>query len=325
MSVTARIFGFALAVVSLAAVPAHRALAQDFPNRPIRMILPTSPGAGSDLIGRVIANQLSGLLGQPIVPDNRPGAGGIIGVNAVRTAAPDGYTIAFSNASQSVHSPLLAETLPFDPVKDIETLAIVYKVLIGFVAHPAFPPKNMKEFIEYAKANPGKVNYASTGQGTLGHLWPEMLKQRAGIQATPIHYKGAGPAIQSVIAGETHVVISETFAFVGRESQVKILAQLGDQRSAKLPNVETVREAGYPELTAGFWFGFLGPKGMPPAIQRRLNADINRAMATPEVTNRITSAGGELVTNDLAQSAAIMAAEVKTWAPIIRELGLKVQ
>ncbi len=308
--------------------PIAGAQAQDtWPNRPIRMIIPTAAGGGSDVLGRLVASHLGTALGQPVVPDNRPGASGVVGVSAIKAAPADGYTIGFSNSSQAVHAPLMQAPAPYDPTRDLDAIAPVNRVLIVLLGHTSMPFRNLRELAEYARANPGKLSYGSQGSGTLGHFWPEMLKRREKVDIVHVPYKGAGPVAQAIMSGEVQVSISDILVLGGNvdSPKVRILVQLGRQRSARLPNVESVREAGYPELAdmaADYWYGFIGPRGLPPAIVKRLNEEINRISALPEVLARINAAGNERMAVDPAAFSAIIATEHRASVPLFRELGL---
>lgn len=298
---------------------------ENYPNRAIRMVFPTSAGSGSDIMGRQIAAIVSQNIGQPVVPDNRPGGSGSVGLNMVRTATADGYTIAFTNVSQVVHAPLLMTPPPFDPVRDFDAVQITYNVLLVINGQASQPYKTLKELVDYAKANPGKINYASAGTGTISHLWVEFLKKRYGLQMTHIPYKGSGPAWQALLTGEVHLNAAETVTMGGfaDNGRTRILVQLGEPRSARLPNVQTVRDAGFAEMRTDFWLGFLTTKGTPAPIVKRLNDEINRAMATPQMRERVAAAGGDLLVNDPAGAAAILASDYKTWVPIVKDLGIK--
>lgn len=308
-----------------AALPAT---AQDvFPNKPIRMVLPTGAGSGSDIMGRQIAAIVSQSIGQNLLPDNRPGGSGAVGLNIVRNAPADGYTIAFTNVSQVVHAPLLMSPPPFEPVRDFEAVQITYNVLLMLNAHVSQPYKTLRELVDYARANPNKISYASAGTGTISHLWMEFLKKRQGLQMTHIPYKGSGPAWQSLVAGETHLNAAETVTMGGPagHANTRVLVLLSDRASARLPNVQTVRDAGFAEMRTDFWLGFLTTKGTPAPIVRKLNEEINKAMATPKMRELVEKAGGELLVNDPAGAAAILANDYKTWVPIVKELGVKAE
>jgi tripartite-type tricarboxylate transporter receptor subunit TctC len=295
-----------------------------FPTKPIRLIFPTSVGSGSDVLGRVIAEQMRVHLGQPVVIENRPGAAGVIGVTAAKNAAPDGYTLVFGNLSSIVMAPLLVVPQPYDPVNDFDAVAAVYRVLITFSANASVPAHNLRQLVDYAKKNPNKLNYSSAGPGSFAHLWVELLKRRQGLEMVHVPYKGAGPAFQALLAGEAQVNVAETFTMgAGANSpHIRILAQLGEQRGSGLPDVQTVREAGFPDLASDFWFGFIAPRGTPPGIVRRLNEEINRAMASADVKSRIAAAGGEAIAANAAIYASMIASDTRTWTPIVRELGL---
>lgn len=298
--------------------------ADNYPSRPIRFVLPTAVGSGSDVIGRVIAHQMSINLGQPVVPDNRPGAAGVIGMTAVKNAPPDGYTIVFGNLSSVVNAPLLGDPTPYDAQKDFEPIALVYRSVIILAWNEPGSGNTLTELIERTRKNPGKLNYSSPGPGSYAHLWIEMLKHRMGINMVHVPYKGAGPAFQAILTGEVQFTLGETaVAGAASASSMKIIVQLGEQRSPTYPNLPTVREAGYPELTSDFWFGALAPRGTPQRIVQRLNEEFNKVMATPEVRSRIATAGGEAVTSDPASFARQIAKDHAQWLPVVTQLGLK--
>lgn len=273
--------------------------ADGFPNRAIRFVLPTAVGSGSDVMGRAIAQQMAINLGQPVVPDNRPGAAGVIGVTAVKNAPADGYTIVFGNLSSVVTAPLLGDPPPYDPVKDFEPVALVYRSVLILTWNEAGAGNTLRELIDHSRKHQGKLNYSSAGPGSYAHLWIEMMKRRLGIEMTHIPYKGAGPAFQAILTGEVQFSLAET-AVMGAagNSPMRVIVQLGEQRAATLPNIETVREAGYPELTSEFWFGALAPRGTPASVVQRLNEEINKAMAAPDLRKRVAAAGGEAIAAD---------------------------
>ncbi len=318
------IVALAFATTASAVLPSHAQ--ESFPSKSIRLIIPTSPGGGSDIMGRQIAAILSNNLGQAVVVDNRPGATGAVGLNATRSAPPDGYTIAFTNVSQVVHAPLLSSPPPFDPVRDLDAVQMTYNTLLALNAQASQPYRTLKELIDYARANPGKINYASAGAGTVAHLWMEFLKKRHNIQMTHIPYKGSGPAWQALVAGEVNLNVAETVTMGSiAGAPTRVLVQFGEQRSPRLANVQTLREAGFAEMRTDFWLGFVTAKGTPAPILKKLNDEINKAMATPQMRDRVASAGGDLVTTDSAGAAAIIANDYKTWVPIIKELGIKAE
>ncbi len=298
--------------------------ADNYPSRAIRFVLPTAVGSGSDVLGRVIAHQMSINLGQPVVPDNRPGAAGVIGVTAVKNAPPDGYTIVFGNLSSIVNAPLLGDPPPYDPLKDFDPVALVYKSVLILAWNEPGSGTTLAELIEHARKHRGKLNYSSAGPGSYAHLWIEMLKHRLGIDMVHIPYKGAGPAFQAILTGEVQFSLAETaVAGAASASSMKVIVQLGEQRSPTYPNIPTVREAGYPELTSDFWFGALAPRGTSPRIVQRLNEELNKVMASPEVRSRVAAAGGEAIAADPATFARQIAKDHAQWAPVVTQLGLK--
>ena len=301
------------------------ASAQNYPTKPIRFIVPFAPGGNTDVQARLIGQKLTEAMGQQVIIDNRPGAGGTIGVEMAAKASPDGYTIILASFGNILVGPSLYKKLPYDPVKDLAPVILVSEPAGMIVVHPSVPVKSFKELIAYAKANPGKLNYASAGNGTWNHLFAEQLKSIAKIQMAHVPYKGAGPAMNDVVGGHVQVMFapfpsSRTHLNNGR---LRGLAVTGTKRSLLFPDVPTVAQAGLPEYSAASWFGILAPAGTPKAIIARLNREVNRAFAAPEIkaayaAEGIDPAGG--TPEDMAKSIREGMAK---WGKLIRDLGLK--
>ena len=308
-----------------ALVMAGAAAAQDFPNKPVRFIVPFAPGGNTDVQARLIGQKLSGALGQQVIVDNRPGAGGTIGVELAAKAQPDGHTIVLASFGNILVGPSLYKNLPYDPVKDFAPVVLVSDPAGMIVVHPSVPVKNFRELLDYAKKNPGKLNYASAGNGTWNHLFAEQLKSVAGLQIGHVPYKGAGPAMNDVVGGHVPMMFApfpsaRTHLTANR---LRGLAVTGVKRSALFPEVPTVAEAGLANYSAASWFGILAPARTPATVVSRLNKEVNAAFAAPEIkaayaAEGIDPAGG--TPEDIARSIREGMAK---WGKLVQDLGLK--
>ena len=304
-------------------------LGQGYPNKPVKMIIPFAPGGASDFVGRIIQPNLSEVLGQQVVIENRPGASGNIGVEAAARSAPDGYTIVLGNVGSIAINPGVFPKLAADPLKDLVAVTQVVDVPGVLVAHPAFPPNSVKEFVAYAKANPGKVNYASPGSGSQNRLEMEKLRNAAGgLDMVHVPYKGgAGPAVSALVAGETHlmfVTASSAMPMI-KSGRLKVLAVAAPKRLQPRPDVPTMSEAGYPAFETGSWQGVLVPAGTPKEVVERLYAATVKTMQTREVRERLGQGGVEVVTS--ASPAAFeqfVADETARWGKAAKEAGATV-
>jgi tripartite-type tricarboxylate transporter receptor subunit TctC len=304
------------------------ALAQDYPNRPVHMIIPFAPGGASDFVGRIIQPGLEKGLGQPIVIDNRPGASGNIGMAAAAHAAPDGYTIYLGNIGTVAINPGVFMKLEVHPTKDLIAVTQVVDVPGVLVANPAFPPKTVKEFVAYAKANPGKVNYASPGSGSQNRLEMERLRKVAGLDMVHVPYKGgAGPAVAALTAGETHlmfVTASSAMPMI-KAGRLKVLAVTAPKRLEPLPDVPTMAEAGFPGFESGSWQGIFVPAGTPKEIVDKLYKVTIQTMQLPEVRERLSRGGVEVVTSASPPAFAdFVVKESDRWGKAAREAGATV-
>jgi tripartite-type tricarboxylate transporter receptor subunit TctC len=304
------------------------ATAQDYPNRPVHMIIPFAPGGASDFVGRILQPDLEKGLGQAIVIDNRPGASGNIGMSAAAHAAPDGYTIYLGNIGTVAINPGVFAKLDVHPLKELIAVTQVVDVPGVLVANPAFPPSTVKEFIAYARANPGKVNYASPGSGSQNRLEMERLRKSAGLDMVHVPYKGgAGPAVAALVAGETHlmfVTASSAMPMI-KAGRLKVLAVTAPRRLEPLPDVPTMTEAGFPGFESGSWQGLFVPAGTPKAIVDKLYAVAARTMQQQEVRERLARGGVEVVTSaSPAAFADFVAKESERWGRAAREAGATV-
>jgi tripartite-type tricarboxylate transporter receptor subunit TctC len=304
------------------------ALAQEsrFPTRPIRLIVSFTQGGGADLTARTVAQKMSESLRQPVVVDNRPGANGMVGAGAVASAAPDGYTLLLTDRGALGINPSLYKKLPYDPTRDFEYVGIVTVASYVLVSDPRLPAKTLPELVKLAKAQPGKLNYASFGIASMGHLNIEALKARLGIDLTHVPYKGAGPAVQGVVAGEAGMTIASPAAVLGfvRDGRLRALAIGAKRRSALLPDVPTLAEAGTDEdLLAPTYFAFALPAGTPRAIVESHHQEMKRALALPDVAERLNSAGLEPVGGTGAELLELVKRDIPRFRQIIQQIGIQ--
>ena len=312
----------ALSLAALAPSPLH---AQDYPSRPVKVVVPFSPGGAVDGPMRVIAQELSKRLGQQVIVENKPGAGATIGSELVAKAAPDGYTLLLASQTNAI-SATLYPRLAFDPIEDFVPICLIGREPGVLVVHPALPVKTFQEFVAYVKARPGEVDYASSGNGSGQHLFAALLASMTGLKMNHIPYKGSGQATTDLLGGQVPVSIPGTAGMVGhiKAGKLRALAVTGARRSPQLPDVPTVMESGVPGYEAYVWMGLLAPKGTPAPIVEKVHRDLLQALATPEVKAYMATAGIEIVGSTPAEFGRFFRAEKDQWARVIRETGAKV-
>jgi len=311
-----------LAVIALAA--SGVALAQAWPNKPIRLVVNFPPGGAADQIARSVGVPLGEALGEPIVIENRPGANGNIGADAVAKSPPDGYTLLMSSGGAFSVNPHLYTKLPFDPVKDLVPVAAAARILVFLVVRPDLPAKSVDEFVALARANPGKLTYGSPGSGSSPHIAGEMLKRAAKIDIVHVPYKGAAPALTDLLGGQLDFMFDPGIGLPQvRAGKLRLLAVGSPKRSALFPDTPTLAEAGMAGFDADSWFGFYAPAGVPADILARLNREINRALQTPAVRERITALGAEAVALSAEEFAALQRADRERFGVVVREAGIK--
>jgi len=304
---------------------AHLALAQDtWPSRPLRLILPFPPGGGTDILGRLIAERLSASLGQPVVVENRGGAGGNVGAEAAAHSAPDGYTIVLVAPSLAISKTLYSK-LNYDPVKDFAPISLVATVPNVMITNPAVEAKNLQEFIELARSRPGAMNYGSGGAGTSNHLAGELFNIVTGTKLVHVPYKGVNLAMQGVLAGEIQLVFIGIPAALPhiKAGKLRALALVAPQRSPALPEVPTVAEAGLKDFEVTTWYGILAPAGTPRPIVSRLNAELVKIMHTPDVKERLAGMATDPLTSTPEEFAAYLKQEIAKWGDVVRKSNLK--
>jgi tripartite-type tricarboxylate transporter receptor subunit TctC len=313
----------ALATGALA-VPGTAAAA--YPDKPIRLIVPFPPGGATDVIGRVMAMRLTTALGQSVIVDNRGGASGNIGADAVAKAAPDGYTLLLGAVtSHSINATLEKATIKYNFEKDLVPVAIVGSVPLVFVVHPSVPVKTLKELIAYAKSKPGELSFASSGAGGPQRLAGEMFKRAAGVDMMHVPYKGSGPAMTDLIGGQVLTMVETVPAALPhiKAGKLRPLAVTTAQRISMLPDVPTAGEAGLPGFEVGSLFGILAPAGTPREIVARLNTEVLKLLALPEVKEQLLAQGAYAMSTTPEQAAARIHQEVEMWAGVIREANVK--
>jgi len=317
---TGRMAVSVIVAIGLGAMTASEAAAQAYPNRPIKMVVPFAPG-GADVIARLVGDQITAALGQPVVIENRPGgAGGTVGTKFVTTAEPDGYTLTLASPGPITVAPAVNKTLDYDPLKQLAPVAMIAQSPFMMVIHPGVPAKTVQEFVAHAKANPGKINFVSPGFGTSSHLFGELLKQKTGIEIVHIPYRGATPAIVDLVAGQVQMFIDnvrnvQSFVQAGK---LRALAVTSDKRSPDLPDLPTMAEAGVEGVVGFYWNGVLAPAGVPAPIVEKLNAVINEGLRTRETRATIARLGMEPRIGSPQDFAALIAREHQYWLAVAR-------
>lgn len=295
-----------------------------YPDKPITLIVPWAPGGSTDILARAIAEQLTKSMGQPVIVDNRAGASGNIGSNMVAKAKPDGYTLLIGSMSTHAMNPALMPNMPFKGAEDFTPIALVANVINTLVVNPSVPARNVQELVAYAKAHPGKLAYASAGGGSTNHLAAEMFNKSAGIQMLHVPYKGGAPAVMDTVANQTQVLFSagtQTLPHV-KAGKLRLIAVTEPHRSALLKDVPTVGET-LPGYEMSVWYGAFGPAGMPRELVTRLNTEINRALAVPEVRARMDAMGVEIVNSTPEQLGETLRRDTARYTKVIQDLGIK--
>jgi tripartite-type tricarboxylate transporter receptor subunit TctC len=303
------------------------ALAQDYPAKPIHLIVPFPPGGGNDTVARAIATQAGPALGQPIVVDNRPGAGGIVGAEAAAKAPPDGYTLFLGGVGSHAVNPNLHAKLPYDAVKDFAPITLVASAPSVLVVNPSLPARSVAELTAYARANPGKLNYASNGNGSSAQLAAVLYETMAGVKMVHVPYKGLAPALNDLLGGQVQLMFNSILGVIPliQAGRLRALAVTSRKRSALLPEVPTLAESGLAGYEAGSWYGILAPAGTPRAIVERLHAEIVAAVKAPEVSQRLAAEGAEVIGSTPEEFAAHIQAELARMREAIRAGGIRME
>ena len=312
----------AAAMLGLGAAPA--ALAQAYPAKTLKILVGFAPGGAMDIVARTVGQKMAPSLGQAVVIENKPGAASNIAIRQLIESPPDGYTVMLV-ANGLTANPLLYTQQPFDPNADVTPISLVARLPVVIAANPKSEVASLAKLVEISKAKPGSLNYGSPGNGSTPHLAVELFARGAGIQLTHIPYKGGKPAIADVLGGQLPLVAVNAVEVqpLWKDGKLKVLAALSAQRVATMPDVPTIAESGYPGFEANVWHAFIAPKGTPPAIVEKLGAEIHKALADPEVKERLANLGAEVAPSTPQELAALVRAEHERYAKLVREAGIK--
>jgi tripartite-type tricarboxylate transporter receptor subunit TctC len=307
------------------AVPVPAPAQDGYPAKPIKLIVPFPPAGGTDVLSRALAQSITNSTKWVFVIDNRPGAGGNIGLDAAAKSPPDGYTIAMGQTANLAVNPALYSSMPFDPLKDFEPIALVSSQPLILVVNVNSPYKSLKDVVDAAKARPGQLNMGSPGSGTIGHVGGELFQRRAGVKFAHIPYKGAGPAVTDLMGGSLDLYFgnSQSVDALVKGGRLRAIAVTSPKRLKNLPDVPTIAESGYPGFEAATWSGLVAPKGTPKAIVERLNAETNKALKNPEMLAKLDSDGSEPLGGSPQRFADFMKTEHAKWGAVIKEAGIK--
>lgn len=305
---------------------ATSAFAQAWPAKPIRLVVPFPPGGGTDTIAREVSQRVAAATGWTFVIDNRSGAGGNLGVDAVAKSAPDGHTLVLGQTSNLAINPTLYARMPYDPQKDLAPVVVLAQSALVMVTGMGTPHKSVADVVAAAKARPGQLNFASPGNGTVAHLTSELFQKAAGIDTQHVPYKGAAQALTDVISGNVDLYMASVPTLIGqiRSGKLRALAVTSARRVDDLPSVATINESGFKGFDAVTWFGLLAPAGTPRDVVARLNAEFNKALQNPELRRRLGDEGADAVGGTPEQFAALIRDEIPRWGRVVRESGARV-
>ena len=297
--------------------------AQNYPARPLRLIVPTAPGGGTDFTGRLVAAKLSETMGQQVVVENRGGGGGSVGADNAAKATADGYTLLLGSIATHAVNPALYKKLPYDHLKDFAPVSLIGTVPNALVVHPSVPVKSMQEFITYAKANPGKINYGSSGVGSPPHLSMELLRSMTGINLVHVPYKGAGPALADLLGGQVQAMCTSLAGLINfvKSGRVRALGVTTAKRNPQLPDVPTIVESGVPGYDVTIWYAVFAPVATPKAIVDKLNAEMVKALNSSEMKERMALQGMDPAPSTPAELTAFVKAESAKWAKVAKDSG----
>lgn len=315
------------AAALMLAMPAGTVLAQAYPAKPVRMVVPFPAGGATDIVGRLIAQKLSEAWGQQVIVDNRGGAGGTLGSDIAAKSAPDGHTILVATSSTHAIAPSLYARLPYDPVRDFAPVTLLASATILLAVHPSVPAKNVRELIALGKKQPQALSFASSGNGGISHLVGEHFKSVSGIQMLHVPYKGDTPALVDLVSGQVSLMFGTAVSFLPyvKSGKLNALAITNPKRSPIVPAVPTVAESGLPGFEALQWFGIFAPAGTSKEIVARLNGEIVKILRMPDVRDRLGGLGADVVGNTPEQFAAFQKADAAKWAKVVKESGAKIE
>jgi tripartite-type tricarboxylate transporter receptor subunit TctC len=314
-------------VAAIAAFLSFSAAAQGYPSKPIRLIVPFAAGGGNDNVARLVGKRLADSLGQPVLVDNRPGAGGMVGAELAAKSAPDGYTLFLGGVGSHAINPNLHEKLPYDPIKDFAPVELLAQAPLVLVVHPSVPANSVAELTAYARAHPGKLNFASNGNGSSSQLAAVMFDSMAGVDMVHVPYKGLSPALTDLLSGQVQLMFSSVVAILPhiKAGKLRALAVTGAKRLASLPELPTIAESGLPGYEASSWYGILAPAGTPRNIVARLNAELTKALEQPEVRASLLAEGAEPVGGSPEAFAAHIRAEKERLGKLIRDAKIRLE
>src|SRR5262249_14792135 len=314
-------------LAALAASIALSAFAQSYPSKPIRLIVPFAAGGGNDNIARLVGKRLNESLGQPLVIDNLPGAGGVLGAELAAKSAPDGYTLFLGGVGSHAVNPNLIEKLSYDPIRDFAPVILLARAPLILVVHPSVPAPTFAEFVAYARKNPGKLNFASNGNGSSAQLAAVMFDSMAGADMVHVPYRGLAPALTDLLSGQVQLMFSSVVAILPhiKAGKLRALAVTGEKRLTSLPDVPTVAESGFPRFEASSWYGILAPAGTPREIVTRLNTEFRKALEQPEVRKTLLGDGAEPVGGTPEEFAAFIRSEKERMGKLIRDAKIRLE
>src|SRR3954463_6098605 len=317
----AKLLGFALACLSLFVAPAA---AQQYPSKVVKLVVPQTPGGATDVFARKIGQALSEKWGQPVIVENRAGAGGVVGTDVVAKSAPDGYTLLVTYAGSQAINASLYPKIPFDTVKDFQTIATLASTPFVLIVHSKLPAKDLAEFIALARSKPDALTYASSGNGSVNHLLGEMLKSESGIKMLHVPYRGVAPAITDVIGGQVHSAFSSVPSVLQmiRSEKVRALAISSARRNAAAPEIPTIAESGFPGFDVNPWWGILAPAGTDMAIVRKINSDVESVLRTPEMIGFLATQGGEPLITSPEKFIEMLQADIAKWAKVVKSANV---
>ncbi len=318
---------FTALLTAACALNALPALSQAYPTKPIVLVVPFAPGGTSELISRLVAQKLSERLGQQVVVENRPGAAGNIAMEQVARAAPDGYTLILGHIGTLAVNPAMFPKLPYDAIKDFAPVSLIAAVPNIVTVNPAVPAKNLKEFLDLARAKPGSINYGSAGNGSAGHLAMEYLKRAAKVDMVHVPYKGTGPMLTDLLAGQTQATFTGSSPLIPHiaSGKLRALAVGSTKRIPSLPNVPTIAESGFAGFETSQWYGIIAPAKTPPAIIQKLSTEIAQVMKLPDVVARLSGDGTVMIGSTPKEFAAYIETEMKRWGEVVHAANIKAE
>ncbi len=313
-----------LAIIALGG--ASLAVAQTWPSKPIRLVVPFPAGGGTDIVAREVANRVAINTKWSFVPDNKPGSGGNIGIDAAAKSPADGYTIVIGQTSNLAINPTLYSKLPYDPIKDLTPIVVIGSSPLAIVVAADSPYKTLGEVVAVSKAKPGTINFATSGNGTVAHLTTELFQKEAGVKMVHVPYKGASQGLTDVIGGSVHLYVSSIPTLIGqiRTGKLRALAVTSAQRVDDLPQVPTIAESGYKGFEAMTWFGYLGPSNLQKDVVATLNAEVNKALKSPELVKKLNEQGVDILGGASELFAKMIRDDIVKWGKVVRESGAKV-